>query len=385
MTRALIGSFWTALFERGLGLLLVGEATARTGRGPGLTTATQNSGLPLPEPMRVSAGFFVTGLSGKMLIHTLPPRLMARVMAIRAASIWRAVSQPGSSAWMPYSPKRQRRRRPWSCRRCGRGGACGARPCGASTWVSPPHGSAGLRAPAWVRRAISSSSSSSFSNSGSASLTSGAASTSPSSAGGGRPTTRPCAAPWPDVSPTAMAASRAILSSFCGLVGHDVALVDPDLDADAAAGGLGLAEAVVDVGAQRVQRHPTFAVPLGAAHLGATEAARALHADAEGAGLLGVLHGALHRPAEGDAVDQLVGDALGDQRGVELGALDLDDVQLHLRVAGDLGEQGAQLVGLGATATDDDAGAGRVDVDADLVTGALDLDAADRGASRAWP
>ena len=30
-------------------------------------------------------------------------------------------------------------------------------------------------------------------------------------------------------------------------------------------------------------------------------------------------------------------DALGDQRGVELGALDLDDVQLHLRVAGDLG------------------------------------------------
>ena len=26
---------------------------------PGLTTATQPSGLPLPEPMRVSAGFFV--------------------------------------------------------------------------------------------------------------------------------------------------------------------------------------------------------------------------------------------------------------------------------------------------------------------------------------
>src|ERR687897_321055 len=71
---------------------------------PGFTTATQCSGLPLPEPMRVSAGFCVTGLSGKMLIHTLPPRLMARVMAIRAASIWRAVSQPGSSAWMPYSP-----------------------------------------------------------------------------------------------------------------------------------------------------------------------------------------------------------------------------------------------------------------------------------------
>src|SRR5439155_889803 len=31
---------------------------------PGLTTATQPSGEPLPEPMRVSAGFFVKGLSG---------------------------------------------------------------------------------------------------------------------------------------------------------------------------------------------------------------------------------------------------------------------------------------------------------------------------------
>src|SRR4051812_8151670 len=31
---------------------------------PGLTTATQPSGLPLPDPMRVSAGFFVNGLSG---------------------------------------------------------------------------------------------------------------------------------------------------------------------------------------------------------------------------------------------------------------------------------------------------------------------------------
>src|SRR4029079_16976866 len=49
---------------------------------PGLTTATQPPGEPLPEPMRVSAGFWVKGLSGKMLIQTLPPRLMRRVMAI---------------------------------------------------------------------------------------------------------------------------------------------------------------------------------------------------------------------------------------------------------------------------------------------------------------
>ena len=42
------------------------------------------------------------------------------------------------------------------------------------------------------------------------------------------------------------------------------------------------------------------------------------------------------------------------------------------------GDQRAQLVGLDATATDHDARAGGVDVDADLVARALDLDPADR-------
>jgi hypothetical protein len=51
--------------------------------------------------MRVSAGFFVTGLSGKMRIQTLPPRLMWRVSATRAASICRFVIQPGSVVCSP--------------------------------------------------------------------------------------------------------------------------------------------------------------------------------------------------------------------------------------------------------------------------------------------
>src|SRR3954468_16039088 len=40
-----------------------------------------------------------------MLIHTLPPRLMWRVIAIRADSIWRFVTYDASVAWMPKSPK----------------------------------------------------------------------------------------------------------------------------------------------------------------------------------------------------------------------------------------------------------------------------------------
>src|SRR6266567_9624283 len=55
--------------------------------------------------MRVSAGLEVTTLSGKMRIHTLPPRLRWWVIVRRAASIWRAVIQAGSTVRMANSPK----------------------------------------------------------------------------------------------------------------------------------------------------------------------------------------------------------------------------------------------------------------------------------------
>src|SRR5438094_2128254 len=70
----------------------------------GLITHTHSSGAPLPLPIRVSSGFLVIGLSGKMRIQIFPPRLTWRVMAIRAASIWRAVTQPASIACNPKSP-----------------------------------------------------------------------------------------------------------------------------------------------------------------------------------------------------------------------------------------------------------------------------------------
>src|SRR5438105_1926926 len=72
---------------------------------PGLMRATQNSGAPLPEPMRTSAGFFDTGTSGKTRIHTRPARFIWRVMARRAASISRAVIRSGSTAFRPKAPK----------------------------------------------------------------------------------------------------------------------------------------------------------------------------------------------------------------------------------------------------------------------------------------
>ena len=45
------------------------------------------------------------GLSGKSLIHTLPPLLIKRVIATRAASICLAVIQWGSNVCSPYVPK----------------------------------------------------------------------------------------------------------------------------------------------------------------------------------------------------------------------------------------------------------------------------------------
>src|SRR5690606_32184478 len=68
---------------------------------PGLTRAAQYSTAPLPLPWRTSAGFFDTGTSGNTRIHKRPWRLMWRVIARRAASIWRAVIRSGSIAFRP--------------------------------------------------------------------------------------------------------------------------------------------------------------------------------------------------------------------------------------------------------------------------------------------
>src|SRR5262249_27332643 len=151
--------------------------------------------------------------------------------------------------------------------------------------------------------------------------------------------------------------------------------VDPDLHTDAPEGGAGLGEAVVDVGSQRVQRHATLAVPLLAAHLRAAQASAALHAHAERARLHRGLHGTLHGPAERHPAGQLVGPALREQCRVDLGLLDLLDVELDLRVAADLAEPFAEPLRFGAAPADHDPRPRRVHVDAQAIAGALDLDA----------
>src|SRR3569623_1894919 len=100
ITLVVIGSFSAA---RSNAVLAIAPGTPSSSNRirPGFTRATQCSGLPLPEPMRTSAGLPETGTSGKMRIQRRPWRLMWRVIARRAASIWRAVIRSGSIAFRP--------------------------------------------------------------------------------------------------------------------------------------------------------------------------------------------------------------------------------------------------------------------------------------------
>src|SRR5690606_29056387 len=115
---------------------------------------------------------------------------------------------------------------------------------------------------------------------------------------------------------------------------------------------------------------------------GAAEAAGQLDAHALGAHPHRRAHGLLHRAAERDAALELLRDVLRDEAGVELGPLDLVDVDLDVLVR-QLPELLAQLLDLGAAAADDDAGAGGVEGEDHAARRPLDDDAAEAGALEA--
>ena len=145
-------------------------------------------------------------------------------------------------------------------------------------------------------------------------------------------------------------------------LGHDLALVDPDLDADPAERRLRLDEAVVDVRADRVQRDAALGIGLRAAHLRAAEPAAAGDLDPLRTGTDRRRERALHRAPERHAVLQLLGDRLRDELRVELGPLDLVDVDVDV-LAGDGVQLLAKRIDLDTGLADHDPRARRVDVD----------------------
>src|SRR4030081_2090533 len=160
------------------------------------------------------------------------------------------------------------------------------------------------------------------------------------------------------------ARTRAVALGHLLVLGHrivleDFALEDPDLDAAGAERGESGRHAVVDVGAQRVQGHATFAIPLHTRDFGAAETARAVDTNAFGAKPHRRLHRALHGAAERDAALELLGNRFGNQGGVEFGLADFDDVDDDVGRR-DIGNALAQLVDVGALLADHHAGTPRV-------------------------
>src|SRR3712207_9142713 len=97
-----------------------------------------------------------------------------------------------------------------------------------------------------------------------------------------------------------------------GVTGVQTCALPIYLHADAAEGGPGLVDAVVDVRPEGVQRHAALAVELRPAHLGAAQATGALHPDAlDLRAALGRLHGLAHGATEADPAGELLGDEIG--------------------------------------------------------------------------
>src|SRR5262245_7935139 len=155
-------------------------------------------------------------------------------------------------------------------------------------------------------------------------------------------------------------------------------LVEPHLDPDLSVGGVRFCEAVVDVGAQRLQRQLPVQIPFRPRDFGAVQAARDTHLDPAGAEPQRRFHRLAHRPAERHAFLELHRHRLGDQLRVELRLLNLLNVDEHF-AAGLLLDFLLQLVDFGSLPADDDAGPGRVDVDLEPVDGAFGLDLRDAG------
>ena len=159
---------------------------------------------------------------------------------------------------------------------------------------------------------------------------------------------------------------------------EDLALEHPDLDAANAVGGMRFSRAVVDIGAQRMQRHAAFAIPFHARDFSAAETARAVDADAFGTEAHRRLNGALHGAAERDAALELLGDRLGNQRRIDLGLAHFDDVEVRFGLR-HLHQLLAKLFDVGALLADDQTRTRRMDGDAALLVRALDHDLRDRG------
>src|SRR5690606_22121944 len=130
---------------------------------------------------------------------------------------------------------------------------------------------------------------------------------------------------------------------------------------------------VVDIRAQRMQRHPAFTVPLRPGDLGTAEPTGAIDADALGTQPHRGLHGTLHRPTEGNPALKLLRNVLGDQQRVDLRLPHFLDVEEHLGFR-HLRNLAPELLDIGSLLADDNTRPGGMDGHPALLVRPLDDD-----------
>src|SRR5579875_185197 len=270
---------------------------------PGLMTAAQNSGSPLPLPMRVSAGMAVTDLCGKTRMYRRPSPRTECVAVMRPASMASALSQPPSTACKPKSP-----------------------------WLTVlPRQALPRTFPRWVLRYFTR-----FGISGMIVLLI------PLS-----PEPRP---QWQFPPPLRLetpitVAAQLLFLIRAALLGRDlgpapalprlflgseiIAVVDPHLDADVALGRLGFGKAVFDLGPQGGQGDAAGHATLRAGHFCTAQPAGQLNTNPLGPRFHRCIDSALHSAAKAGPLLQLLGNVFRHQlriplRPVNLQRLDLD-------------------------------------------------------------
>src|SRR6202158_4624428 len=282
---------------------------------PGFTTATHFSGAPFPFPMRVSAGFLVNGLSGKIPIQSFSPRLMKRVMATREASICGSVIHAGSSALRPYSPKES----------------------------SPPRQALPLRRPRCCFRYFTFF--------------------------GINIVVDPYTLPSNNRRALICRCQRDNL--FHSALRNIFTLIHPALHADHAVGRVRLGKTKIDVRAKRLQGQPALQVPFLARDFRAVQTAGDANLDPLASEAQGRVHRLAHGPAEGYALLQLQRDRFGDQLRVQLRPVNFLDVDMNFAL-GALLNFSLELVDFRALASNDDSRTGREHANYEFVGGAFD-------------
>src|SRR6266851_3097003 len=161
-------------------------------------------------------------------------------------------------------------------------------------------------------------------------------------------------------------------------LGNVFPLINPTLHAYDAVRRVSFGCTVVNVGAQRLQRQTALQVPFLACDFRSIQASGHANLDALAAEAQRGIDGLAHGPAEGDALFELQGDRLSDQRGIEFRPVNFLDVDVHFAL-GALLDFALELIDFRALAPDDDSGAGGKEANHKLVRGALDVDRADPG------